>query len=76
MICTKDGLIKSLTGYYDGNESALRAQYSVWDTTPRTFLIERNAMGINEMNQFVAYFRELSQKNYNVERCLPKKHCE
>ena len=76
VICTKDGLIKSLTGYYETNESALRAQYSVWDTTPRTFLIERNAMGINEMNQFVAYYREMSSKNYNVERGLPKKHCE
>jgi len=46
----------------------------VFDTTPTTFLIERNAMGTNEMNQFVSHFRELAQKNYGRER-IPKKHC-
>ena len=74
-MCTKDGLIKSLTSYYDSSESALRARYTVFETTPTTFLIERHAMGTNEMNQLIVHHRELSSKNFKREK-LPEKQCE
>jgi hypothetical protein len=38
-ICTKSGLIRSLKSYYDWNKEAKAAGYSVFETTPTTFLV-------------------------------------
>lgn len=40
-ICTKTQLIKSLKSYYESNELAKAANYTVFDTTPTTFVISR-----------------------------------
>jgi len=40
-ICTKTNLIKSLKSYYEGLEAAKSAHYSLFDTTPTTFVIAR-----------------------------------
>jgi hypothetical protein len=40
-ICTKTNLIKSLRAYYQRNESAKACGYSLFDTTPTTFVISR-----------------------------------
>jgi hypothetical protein len=40
-ICTKTNLIKSLKSYYEGLEAAKQAHYSLFDTTPTTFVIAR-----------------------------------
>jgi len=41
-LVTKTGLIRSLKTYYKDNQSAFAAKYSVFDTTPTTFLIANN----------------------------------
>lgn len=38
-------------------------------------MIERHAMGTNEMNQLIVHHRELSSKQFKREK-LPQKHCE
>lgn len=43
-LCTKSGLIRSLTEYYDLNREARAAKYTVFDTTPTTFLIDMTYM--------------------------------
>jgi hypothetical protein len=40
-ICTKTNLIKSLKSYYEGLEAAKAAHYTLFDTTPTTFVIAR-----------------------------------
>jgi hypothetical protein len=40
-ICTKTNLIKSLKSYYECLEAAKAAHYSLFDTTPTTFVIAR-----------------------------------
>jgi len=40
-ICTKTNLIKSLRSYYDSLEPAKASHYSLFDTTPTTFVIAR-----------------------------------
>lgn len=40
-ICTKTNLIKSLRSYYEGLEAAKLAHYTLFDTTPTTFVIAR-----------------------------------
>ena len=72
-ICTKTMLIKSLTNYYDNNETAVNARYSVFDTTPTTFVIARN-VDDHEINKFMHRFREISRGGSRYER-VPVKHC-
>ncbi len=38
-ICTKSGLIRSLRCYYENLKEAKAANYSVFDTTPTTYLV-------------------------------------
>ena len=59
-ICTKTMLIKSLTTYYENNETAVNAKYTVFDTTPTTFVIARN-VDDHEINRFMHRFREISR---------------
>jgi len=40
-ICTKTNLITSLRSYYESLESAKSAGYSLFDSTPTTFVIAR-----------------------------------
>ena len=44
----KNGLIKSLTAYYAQLEAAHSINYTVFDSTPTTFVIERNS-DVNKM---------------------------
>lgn len=73
-ICQKTGLIRSLSNYYERNEQARLAGYSVFDSTPTTFVVARNYddMGIRD---FLHRFREISKGNFRTER-VPPKHCE
>ena len=72
-ICTKTMLIKSLTSYYESNETAVNAKYTVFDTTPTTFVIARN-VDDHEINRFMHRFREISRGGSKHER-VPVKHC-
>jgi len=40
-ICTKTNLITSLRSYYDGLDAAKAAGYTIFDSTPTTFVIAR-----------------------------------
>jgi hypothetical protein len=42
-ICTKTNLIKSLQAYYSSHEQAKQNNYTLFDTTPTTFVISRGA---------------------------------
>ena len=72
-ICTKTMLIKSLTTYYENLETAVNAKYTVFDTTPTTFVIARN-VDDHEINRFMHRFREISRGGSKYER-VPLKHC-
>jgi hypothetical protein len=72
-ICQKTGLIRSLEAYYENNLSARKAGYTVFDTTPTTFVIARNIED-NAINIFMHRFRELTRGGSNKER-VPYKHC-
>ena len=42
MIGSKIGLIKSLTHYYSSIDQAINSNYTVYDSTPTTFVVERS----------------------------------
>jgi len=72
-ICTKTNLIKSLKSYYEGLEAAKAAHYTLFDTTPTTFVIAR-ATDDKDIQQFMYRFRELTKGGSKHER-TPLKHC-
>jgi len=74
-ICQKTCLIRSLQTYYDSNEAAKREGYSVFDTTPTTFVIAKNSEDNLNLNMFMHRFKELSRGGSKRER-VPQKHCE
>ena len=73
-IGTKTGLIRSLQKYYDNNEKAKAAGYTIFDTTPTTFVIARSSDD-HEINYFMRRYREISTGGSRHER-VPLKHCE
>ena len=73
-ICTKTGLIRTLKAYYEDHEAAKHAGYSVFDTTPTTFVIAR-CSDDHEMSALMHRYREISRGGSKNER-VPLKHCE
>jgi len=55
-ICTKTNLITSLRAYYEGLDAAKAAGYTLFDSTPTTFVIAR-ASEEREVYQFMKRFR-------------------
>ncbi len=74
LICTKTRLIKSLRNYYDGLDPVKRENYSIFDSTPTTFIISR-ASDDRDVHLFLQRFRENARGGSHRER-LPFKHCE
>lgn len=74
-ICTKSGLIKSLKNYYEYNKEAKAAGYSVFESTPTTFLISLANKDENAMSSFTHRFQEIA-KGYCRREKTPAKHCE
>ena len=72
-ICTKTGLIRTLKAYYEDNTAAKNAGYSVFDTTPTTFVIAR-CNDDHEMSSLMHRYREISRGGSKHER-VPFKHC-
>lgn len=72
-ICQKTGLIRSLEAYYEENPLAKKAGYTVFDTTPTTFVIAKNIED-HAINMFMHRFRELTRGGSHKER-VPVKHC-
>ena len=73
-ICTKTGLIRTLKSYYEDHELAKNAGYTVFDTTPTTFVIAR-CSDDHEMSSLMHRYREISRGGSRHER-VPLKHCE
>ena len=60
-ICTKTQLIKSLRNYYESNEEAKAANYSIFDSTPTTFVINTEAHGERDLLNFQNRYQEISR---------------
>ncbi len=73
-ICTKSGLIKSLRTYYEQHPEAIASNYSVFDSTPTSFVVSLSK-GDSSLNSFVYRFKEIS-KGYSRKERVPLKHCE
>ena len=73
-ITTKTGLIHSLQQYYLYNDAAVRASYTVFDTTPTTFIISR-VSDDDEMHLLMQRYKEIGRGGSKKER-VPVKHCE
>ena len=56
-ICSKNGLIWSLRRYYHGVLGALEQDYTVFETTPRTFVIESYL----DLLQFKSVYQDICQ---------------
>lgn len=64
-ICTKTGLIKSLSKYYNNNAEAKKAKYSVFQTTPTTFVSDENIKPTHLQRALIRH----------IEKHLPDKQC-
>ena len=64
-ICTKTGLIRSLTKYYENNADAVNAKYTVFHSTPTTFLVDENGKNTHLQKSLIRH----------SEKILPDKHC-
>ena len=67
-------MIRSLEKYYMNNELAKYAGYTVFDSTPTTFVVARNYDDVG-IKEFMHRFREISKGGSKHER-IPFKHCE
>ncbi len=72
-ITSKTGLVRRLTSYYESCEEAVAQKYTVFDSTPSSFIIEAN---VEDENYFALLqrFKEMSQQIYFKEH-VPDKHC-
>lgn len=66
-ICTKSGLIRSLKHYYEHNKEAKAANYTVFDTTPTTFLVQTQKDD-SSLTGFNNRFKELANGGSRRER--------
>jgi hypothetical protein len=73
-ITTKTGLIVSLHQYYLYNDAAVRASYTVFDTTPTTFICSK-VSDDDEMHLLLSRYKEIARGAAKKER-VPVKHCE
>ncbi|EAR92967.2 tubulin-tyrosine ligase family protein (macronuclear) [Tetrahymena thermophila SB210] len=72
-MCTKTGLIRSLSSYYRHLDPAIQAKYTVFDTCATSFVL---TAGINdvEFTSFMSRYNEIAKGNFIKEK-VPKKHC-
>lgn len=57
-ICTKTNLIKTLRSYYESIAACVKINYTLFDTTPTTFVINR-ATDDKEMQYLMHRYREI-----------------
>ena len=73
-ITTKTGLIRSLQLYYSNSEAAKLAGYSVFDTTPTTYIVSK-VSDDDQINLLMTRYKEIARGGSKKER-VPVKHCE
>jgi hypothetical protein len=66
LICTKTNLIRSLRVYYENNEAAKLAGYTIFDSTPTTYVISRSSE--IDINLFLKRYREIASGGSRNER--------
>ncbi|EAR88446.3 tubulin-tyrosine ligase family protein (macronuclear) [Tetrahymena thermophila SB210] len=72
-MCTKNGLIKSLRNYYQHNLQSSQVGYSVFHTTPTTFIVKQGFEDI-EFQKFLAKYKAFENGKFETE-LIPMKHC-
>eukprot|EP00347_Sterkiella_histriomuscorum_P017175 403350383 len=72
-LTSKSGLVRSLKQYYFNNELARSAGYSIFDSTPTTFLL---ASGVEdaEHTEMIQRYKDI-QRGYAPKERIPIKHC-
>jgi hypothetical protein len=82
-LVTKSGLIRSLKSYYYNNELASKfltikilgqAGYSIFDSTPTTFLLSSGSSDDSDWNDFQSRYKDI-QRGYAPKERIPIKHC-
>ena len=73
-ITTKTGLIRTLQNYYANHEAAKEAGYTVFDTTPTTFIISK-VSDEDQINLLMHRYKEIARGGSQRER-VPVKHCQ
>ncbi len=72
-ITSKTGLLRSLKRYYESCPAAVEQKYTVFDSTPTSFIIEAGVED-EEYYNLMQRYKEISQGIFYKER-LPEKHC-
>ncbi|KAL4488030.1 hypothetical protein ABPG72_009368 [Tetrahymena utriculariae] len=72
-MCTKNGLIKSLRNYYQHNLQSSQVGYSVFHTTPTTFIVKQGFEDI-EFQKFLTKYKAFENGRFETE-LIPMKHC-
>ena len=72
-VCRKSGLVRSLKSYYENCQKAVDCNYSIFDTTPTTFLV--NVSSKQDQLKFITRWTEIDCGHCPKEK-VPQKHCE
>lgn len=72
-ITTKTGLIHALKEFYESNPLSAEHEYTLFDSTPTTFIIDDAELPGNYLSLLQRY-KEISQGIFRRER-VPEKHC-
>ena len=74
MITTKPGLVRSLKFYYKDNVPFVDAGYTVFDSTPTSFVVN-SKLETHDSHQFVKRFTDLTKPKHPLKEKMPAKHC-
>jgi hypothetical protein len=74
-LSSKNGLLISLKCHYKNTQKALEKNYTVFDTTPTTFILTPTLDNI-DYQLFIARFNEIVIKDPKTHEKVPLKHCE
>lgn len=72
-ICAKTDLIKTLQRYYENLEEAVAANYTVFDSTPTSFIVS-SEKGDKGYLHYERRYKEIQRGGSKNER-VPVKHC-
>lgn len=74
-IGTKSGLIRSLKQYYYTNQHAKMCGYSIFDSTPTTFLVQAGLDSDQQLLELMQRYKQIQKQQAPKER-VPMKHCQ
>lgn len=74
-VTTKTGLIRSLKYFYKDNVSYVEHNYTVFDSTPTSFVVN-SRLESDQYNQFAKRFSDIEKNTTAFKEKMPQKHCE